>query len=114
MGFPLLGLSVIKVLHSADSRVVASRQSRGAGAVVRWLVVGATSPAVLQNTSRFWCHCETTGYFAAPVCFDTPRDISYMHIYVHYTVAGTRDDWVESVLLLGRWCSLCSGFGAQK
>lgn len=80
MGFTSLGLSVIKAQHSVDSRVVASRQSRGAGAVVRWLVVGATQPAVVQNTSRFWRHCETTGYFAAPVCFDTPRDISYMHI----------------------------------
>lgn len=52
-----------------------------------------------EQAGRFWCDCETTGYFAARVCFDAPRDISYMHICALYK-------WLVS-LMIGRIPSFC-------
>lgn len=70
---------------------------------MRWLVVGATQPAVLQEHEQVLApHCETTGYFAARWCFDMPRvaiflTCIYMRIVqwlVPFMIGRNRHNWV--------------------
>lgn len=108
--------SVIKALDSVDQTVLWHPwQSRGAGCGIA-VVGGRGNVARICGRTRAGSGANVKRRVILPpgVLRHTPRDISYMHIYVHYRVAGVLGNWLESVLLLGCWRSICSGFDPQK